>query len=321
MKRFLVLIIVVLAAVIVWTGGWYHVAGQIEAEADRLAEADGLLVPRIQCETFAVSGYPFHFSPVCTDAAIISGDLTLTIPHLSATALFYRPTHLQLFATGPARLTDAFTGSAHELRWDNLRASLRLENDRLARFSLLGDNLVHADALFGSIELARATHLELHFIDATPADTPPADGASIDVYARIEGAAADGFEIANGEAIVDGRITGLPPLDLLGHPDVLRLWQMAGGTAVLRQLDASAEGIALNATGQAALDDAGRLNATLALSSRGLVERFPGLAQDPAAAILLGRPDPEGAYSQTLSVRGGTLFVGILPVLGLAPLF
>ena len=155
--------------------------------------------------------------------------------------------------------------------------------------------------------------------DAQP--PPPADGATLDVYARIEGAVAEGFEIANGEAIVDGQLTGLPPLDLLGHPDALRLWQMAGGTATLRQLDASADGLTLSATGEAALDDTGRLDAMLALSSRGLVERFPGLAQDPAAAIFLGRPDAEGVYTQNLSARGGTVFVGILPVMGLAPLF
>lgn len=321
MKRFLILITLVLAATILWTGGWYYVAEQIEVEAEYLAQADGVLAPRVKCETFAVSGYPFHFSPICTNAEITSGDLTLTVPQLSATALFYRPTHLQLFATGPARLTDAFTGSAHELRWDNLRASLRLDGDRLARFSLIGDNLVHADALFGSVELARAARLELHLIDATPPDSPPADGATLDVYARIEGAVAEGFEIANGEAIVDGQLTGLPPLDLLGHPDALRLWQMAGGTATLRQLDASADGLTLSATGEATLDDTGRLDARLALSSRGLVERFPGLAQDPAAAIFLGRPDAEGVYTQNLSARGGTVFVGILPVMGLAPLF
>lgn len=321
MKRFLILIVLVLGATALWVGGWYYIANRISTEAEQLAAVDGATSPRIACEMFVVSGFPFHFSPVCTNAEITSGDLTLTIPELSATALFYRPTHLQLFARSPARLSDAFTGSAHELRWDNLRASLRLDGDHLARFSMIGDNLVHADALFGSVELARASHLELHLIDATSAQPPEAQGTSLDIYARLDGLAVEDFAIADGEASIDGRLTGLPPLDLLAHPEALRLWQMAGGTATLRQLEAHAQDMAFSASGDATLDDAGRLSATLAVSSQGLVERFPGLTQDPLAAMLLGQPDAQGAYSQNLSARGGMLFVGILPVMAIAPFF
>jgi hypothetical protein len=321
MKRFLALIIAVLAAAALWTGFWFFVAGQISAEAEYLAQADGITAPRLDCEDFAVSGYPFHFSPICNGAQIVSGDLTLTIPQLSATALFYRPSHLQIFAAAPARLSDAFTGSAHEVSWSNLRASLRLDGSRIARFSLVGDGLIHADALFGSIVLESADSLELHLVDATPADAPATGGQTLDLFTRIKGVTAEGFEIAEGDATIDARLSGVPPLDLLAHPELLRLWQMADGALTLRQLDATAQGVEITASGEAALDDTGRLNAALELSSRGLVERFDGLVDDPVAALFIGQPDASGNYSQSLSVRGGTVFVGILPVMALQPVF
>lgn len=321
MKRFPLLIVIVLALAALWAGFWYYVAGRISDEAQLLAQADGVTSPRIACQTFTVSGFPFHFSPICEGAEITSGDLTLSLPQVSATALFYRPTHLQLFFTSPARLDDAFTGSAHEVQWDTLRASLRLEGSRIGRVSMIGDDLVHADALFGAMVLGSADHLELHLIDATPSDAPHTGGQTLDVFARLEGTAIEGFDIADGDARLDGRLTGVPPLDLLGHPEILRLWQMAGGTLTLRAFEASAEGLEISARGEASLDETGRVDAALDLSSTGLVERFPGLADDPVAALFLGRPDDSGTYGQSLSVRGGTLFVGILPVLALEPLF
>ncbi|WP_196260656.1 DUF2125 domain-containing protein [Pelagibacterium limicola] len=319
MKRFVVLILAVLALVALWAGGWHYVAAQITDEAERLASADGVTQPRIACGNFAVSGFPFHFSPICKNAEIAANDLTLSVTELSATALFYRPTHLQIFATSPARLTDAFTGSAHELRWDSLRASLRLDGDRLARLSMVGNSLVHVDALFGSTILGTADHAELHLVDADAG--PETAGTALDIFARVEGAEHEGFEIEHGEVRLDARIIGLPPLDLLNHPDALRLWQMADGTLTLRGLEARAEGVELTATGEASLDATGRLNGALALASRGIVERVDGLSDDPVAALFIGTPDAEGTYSQTLSVRGGTVFVGILPVMGLDPFF
>lgn len=321
MKRFLVLIIAVLAIAAIWTAGWLYVAGLISDEAQRLAQADGVTQPRIVCEEFSVSGYPFHFSPICTGAEISSGDLTLTTPRVSATALFYRPAHLQIFVTSPARLSDAFTGSAHQLAWDNLRASLRLENNRLARFSAIGDNLVHTDALFGETTLGSADHFELHLVDATPPDTPSTGGAVLDIFARLDGVVAEGFEIVNGAATLDARLTGVPPLDLLGRSDVMRLWQTADGTLTLRNVTAQDQGTEISASGEAFLDGTGRVNGTLSVSSRGLVERFEGLAEDPVAALFLGTPAADGTYSQNISVRAGTVFIGILPVMGLDPLF
>lgn len=321
MKRFQILIIAVVALAALWGAGWFYVAGLIRDEAHNLALADGVTTPRLVCDSFEVSGFPFQFSPICTNAEINSADLTLTIPEVRATALFYRPTHLQIFAASPARLSDAFTGSAHEVAWENMRASLRIDGSRIARFSMIADDLVHADALFGSMEIGSAQRFELHLIDATDTSAPDTGGQTVDFFARLDGTTIEGIEIANGNATLDGRLTGVPPLDLLSHPEVLRLWQMADGTLTLRGLDASADGLNLHAEGEARLDDTGRVNATLTVSSNGLVERFPGLAQDPVAAMFLGTPDTEGAYSQNLTARAGTLFVGLLPIMALQQLF
>lgn len=321
MKRFQILLIAVLAVAALWGTGWFYVAGLIKDEAQYLAQADGVTAPRIECESFDVAGFPFQFAPICTNARVTSADLTLTIPEVRATALFYRPTHLQIFAASPARLSDAFTGSAHELAWENLRASLRLDGNRIARLSMISDNLVQSDALFGSMELGRAERLEIHLVDATESTAPETGGQTLDFFARLDGTTIEGFDITNGAASLDGRLTGVPAPDLLSHPKVLRLWQMADGVLTLRNLEAFADGLTLKAEGEARLDEEGRVNASLAVTSNGLVERFPGLAEDPVATMFLGTANIEGAYSQNLSVRGGTLYVGILPIMALQPLF
>lgn len=321
MKRFPLMIVIVLALAALWSGFWYYVAGRISDEVQTLAQSDGITAPRITCQTFTVSGFPFHFSLICDGAEITSGDLTLSLPQVSGTALFYRPTHVQLFFDSPARLADAFTGSAQELQWETMRASVRLQGDRVARISMIGDNLVHADALFNEMVLGSANHVELHLVDATPSDAPVTGGQTLDIFARLDGTTIAGLDIENGDGRIDGRLTGVPSLDLLGHPELLRLWQMAGGELTLRGFEAKADGLEITAQGEASLDETGRLNASLEVSSNGLVERLPGLAEDPVAAMFLGHPDDSGTYSQTMSVRGGTVFVGILPVLSLEPVF
>ncbi len=321
MKRFVFLIVVVVGLSLAWTGFWFFVSDRITAEVQLLADADGITQPRLTCAQFSVTGFPFQFGPKCEGAEITSGDLTLALPEVHATALFYRPTHVQIFATGPARISDAFTGSAHEVRWDLMRASLRLNGSQLGRLSIISDNLVHADALFGDMVFASAGRAEIHLVDASADAGETSEGTSVDFFAKLENLDAAAYEIARGEVSLDGRLRGLPPLDLLGHPEVLRLWQMADGELTLRALEARAEGLEASASGQAALDEAGRLNATLSISSRGIVERFEGLDQDPMAAMFLGAPDASGTYAQSLSVRGGTVFVGILPIMALEPFF
>jgi hypothetical protein len=321
MKRFAILIALVVIVTIGWIAGWFYIASRIESEVAVFAQADGQTQPRLECGTLAVGGFPFQFSPRCHDATITSGDFTITVPQLTATALFYQPTHLQLFATGPATVSDAFNGTVQELSWSQMRASVRAQGDRLARASLVADDLVFSDRLFGETILGSAGRGELHLLDNPEAADAENGTGALEVYVRLDDADIPGFDIAQGTVTLDGQVTGVPDIAMWGHPEIARIWAMAGGGLTLRGLQAQAQGLALDASGEAALDEAGRVNGTLTISSNGLVERFGALAQDPVGQVLIGSPGDDGTYSQSISARGGTIFVGIIPVQAIPPLF
>lgn len=322
MKRFPILLIAIVAFVAVWTAGWFFLAGQVHERIAAYAETDGVAVPRLTCSDLAVGGFPFKFSPHCTDPVIVSGDYTLSLSGLRGTALFYRPNHIQMFADGPARIVDAFTGSEQEITWTGLRASLRLDDAEIERLSIVGDDLVIADALFGEVVYASLGHAEFHLVDVSNDGGEAGDlGNVLDMYAAVQEAESAAFEIANGSAGVDARLAGLPPMALWGHPDVLRIWAGNGGAVTLREASATADGLMIEASGQASLTEAGTLDARLELASQGIVERIEGIEDDPRAALLTGTPDEEGVYRQKISVRGGAVFVGLIPVMSLAPVF
>lgn len=319
MNRFLVVIAAVVLVCAVWIAGWLYVAGRVEAEIEALARADGVTQPRLSCASLSVGGFPFLFSPRCADARIDSGDVTVSLPRLEGSALFYRPTHVQLFAAGPARIEDAFNGTVREIDWSDLRASIRLEGDRLARASLVASDLAVSDRLFGETLLARAEAAELHLLGSPGPESGDPD--LLDLYLRLEDADIPAFEIARGTLTLDAQASGVPQMGDWGHPDLLWLWQREQGELTLRGLEAAADDIALRASGTARLDDNGLVNGTLSVSARGLGERFEAIAADPIGAVMLGAPDAEGNYSQAVTARAGTLFVGIIPVQRVPPLF
>jgi len=320
MKRFIALAVFVVAIAVIWTGGWFYVAGRVEAEIALLETADGYTQPRLTCGGLSVGGFPFQFHPRCDDARITSGDLDIALPRIDATALFYRPTHIQLFAEGPATITDAFYGTTQEVSWQNLRGSIRLEGDRIGRVSLAGTQLAYADALLGTTVVATADALELHLVDAPNAETPAA-GDALDVYVSAENATAPALDLAQGEVVIDGRITGLPPLSLLTSPYALSLWQANGGALTLRTLEATASDLALDASGEARLDEQGRVNGTLALASRGLAERLRAFIEPELAEVFLGAVNEEGYNTQRITINEGVVQVGIIPVQTIPPLF
>jgi len=322
MKRFVIMIIAVIAVSVLWMAGWFYIAGQVRAEIEYLALADGVSQPRLVCDGLDVGGAPFSFSPHCTDAYITSGDVTVELAELSGTALFYTPTHIQLFATGPAQITDAFTGATQEVRWSSLRASLRLDGGMIERFSAIADDLVYADMLIGETIVGTAAHGEFHLLDATPENAQPSTGAIFDAYATLEDVTSDTNAIANGRLVIDARLSGLPDPALWGDPQVLGFWQALGGELVLRDVEASADGLSLTAEGAASLTATGLVTGTLDIASQGVAERIAAMVGDPSVAqIALGSPGEDGVSRQTLRVNDGTVVVGIIPVASLPPLF
>lgn len=320
MKRFIVLLALLVILIIGWTVGWFLIAGRLEAEIRTFETADGTTTPRLTCGTLGISGFPFQFHPACTDAHIVSGDMVVDLARLDATALFYRPTHIQFFADSPARLTDAFTGTVQEVSWQTLRGSLRLEGDRIGRISLVASQIAWADALLGSTVFATADDLEMHIVGASAAETPTA-GDVLDLFVSASGADIHAVALANASLALDARLTGLPPLASLSSPAALRLWQANGGALTLRSLEASADGVRLDAHGETRLDAGGLLNGTVTLATQGVAQRLAPFTDPALVELLLGAPDASGRATQTLSASEGTIRAGIIPFTAVPALF
>lgn len=322
MKRFIVMIVAVLVVCAIWMAGWFYVSGEIRSEIAYLAEADGITQPRLTCETLNVGGAPFSFSPRCDGAEITVEDTTISLANITGTALFYRPFHIQAFATGPARVTDAFTGAAQEIDWSNLHASLRIENGAIERVSALADDIVYTDTLFGQTEIGSAGRGEIHLLDTTPSDRQPGTGMLYDFYLTLEGVMSEPYDIANGDLVIDGRLSGVPDASLWSTPELLAYWQAYDGQIELRALNADADGLTLTAKGEARLNDLGQINGQVAITSEGIAGRIADLVGDPAMArMMLGNPDENGISRQTLTITNGNVVVGILPMANLPPLF
>ena len=184
-KRIIILGSLVLLVVLGWTGAWFFIAGQLRQQIELQALADGETAPQLVCGELDIGGFPFRFDVECATASLVSGDLLVEIPYLRASAMAYRPTHLLGAASGPIAISDAFTGTRQEVNWTQSEASLRLENWRIARLSIIADGVTWTDQLFGDTLIAEADHVEAHLLDMPELHNAEAGRAAIVEYQHI----------------------------------------------------------------------------------------------------------------------------------------
>lgn len=322
MKRFVFLGAVVALALILWSAGWWFVAGQARGLVLSLAEADGVSTPKLTCTDISVAGYPFQVNVDCTQPVLIHGDMRLSMSDLRAAVVVYDPKHALVFAKSPMTISDAFTGSRQELAWTQLEASVRLTDWRIGRISIVGDGLRLTDALMGDRLLASIGHAELHFLDLPEAHDAQEHRAGLHGYLALEEVAAPAFGIGHGALDADATLTGLPDdVRLYRGRDLLRRVQKAGGELALNSLDARDGGNFVKVEGTLALDEAGRPKGRVTVTSKGLAERLGHFLPASVKALVLGGPAPDGSYKQTFTLTNGIVLDGIVPVAQVPSLF
>jgi len=322
MKRIIALGAVVVLVLALWGGAWLFFAGEIRRNVEALAQADGVSTPRLTCGNLSVGGFPFRFDVVCSDLAVLSGDLTAAMPVLQVSALVYRPTHVLAFPQGPLEISDAFTGSRSRVAWSEMEASGRLEGWRIGRISLTGKDVALTDALFGDALIASAASLEAHLLDIPERHEPQKGLAALAAYATAGGVQAPGFAVNAGETSLEAEVIGLPDdVRVLGEPDAVRRWQQAGGKVQVTSFKGSDAERFFSSDGTLGLDDQARLEGRLRLTSKGLVEFFSAQIPEPMRPLVLGPQGADGSYAQTLDLRAGVLLAGVVPLAMLPPLF
>lgn len=322
MKRIIALGIAVLVVVLAWTGAWFYGASFISGYQQQLAQADGVNSPKVTCDGFGVSGWPFGFDVTCTKASISYGDLTVTTTQLKGSAQVYDPFHVLLLAQSPVNIADAFTGSQSRVDFSSAEASARLTGWRIARVSVVLDKPVWNDTVLDDRLLAKADHAEAHLVDLPDLYDAKAHLAGLGEYVEVDALNAPGFEINAGKATFEGVLDKLPDdVRTYGDADLLKRWQAAGGSFTLKGLNGVDGETHFSATGQFALDAQGRVNGQVKLNSKGVVERLGALIPDQYKAMIVGGQAADGSYSQTISVAAGLAFAGLVPVGMIPPVF
>src|SRR6218665_2178959 len=172
MKRFVWLLIVVILLAGLWSGGWLFAAGEVRSQVAQLAANDGETAPKLTCDSFEITGFPFRFDLTCTGATLVVADITASVGGVKSSMLVYNPTHVVVSALAPIEVKDAFTGSQSRLAFTGLQGSLHLtaadllkgfsgEGWRIARASLVGDGLDWDDTIAAELPLFSASHAEI----------------------------------------------------------------------------------------------------------------------------------------------------------------
>lgn len=322
MKKIVALAIFIATVAAGYSAAWFWAAGQANDYVKTLETADGVSTPRVACETFSISGFPFGFDAICDKATIVSGDMTVTLAGFKAAVEVYRPTHVLIFAQSPASFADAFTGSQSRLDFTSLQASARLSGWRIGRVSLLVDAPVWNDTVLEDRLLAKATTLEAHLVDVPEKHDAEKGLATLAEFARIEGLIAPGFEIAAGQSSFEGEITNLSDdVRSYGDGDLLQRWQTAGGRFIINSLKGNDGETRFDASGTLGLDSAGRAEGQVKLSSSGVVERLGNAIPEQYKGLIVGGQAADGSYSQTVNLAAGVVFSGLVPAGMIPPLF
>lgn len=318
-RRWAVWLAIIIALLsLAYAAAWFYFADRLEggfsaAIADMNREG-----VRVECTEFSSSGFPLHVGVVCHDVTYARPNDGMAV---AASALRYalpllRPGHVDSEVYGPAHVSFPPLPPL-AIGWEALRAELR-------RGIPLPENVsitVRALAAHG----ARHTATPLLSVAAAELEARPAK-QNLDVAARLEKLVLDPLLPGGGK---------LPPLDgeaevaiengvslALDPPRSLR-----GQSAMIHKLSLSAGGEAqITLSGRVSVDDAGFVNANLAVSvrnpravARDLSEAFPKAREtiESASAAVAALGD-----EPTLQIRivDGEAYMGFVPLGKIPPL-
>lgn len=321
-KRIIILGSVVVAVIVLWSAAWLVLAGLVKQNVDALAQADGVMVPSVSCETLNIGGYPFRFDIDCQTARIVFGDIVVDVPGIRASMRVFAPTHVLASALGPLQLNDSFTGTRNAVAWSGLEASLRLDNWRIARASVSARDVVWSDTLFGDAMIAQSPLTEVHLFDIPEQYDAERRVAALAVYARADTVSWPGLTLSDTNAEVQMEISGLPDdVRTWGDPMLLPSIQQAGGQLKIISIRGTDADSQLDAEGMLELEPQGTVAGQIAITSTGVADRIGALLQEPWRTLVLGTPGPDGLHTNQLNFGGGGVSSGLVPIATIPPLF
>jgi len=315
-RRILWLGVGVVVVIVLYTMGWFWLAGRLEGEARAALDSLGERGIEARCENPKARGYPFRLGLYCDSVAFDqpSEQVSVSAGAFRSTGQIYNPSRLVAELDGPAQVSLPGAGPV-ALDWDVLRASTRLAHPLPERVSLQGSALKVAPV--GGEQVISAETFEAHMRP---------NEADLDVALSFAG-------LTLAPKIVKGRT--VPPLS--GEADVsvadgVRLLDegahgLRGKSGTVRNLTLTVgEAGSLSVSGPIAVDDAGLIDADLEVSLRdpkalakALAEAFPEvrrqIEQGSAGLSFLGTQP-----KLPLKIVKGSATLGFIPLGRIPPL-
>lgn len=274
-RRYVVLLLLVLALFAGWSALWWYAAGKAEETITgwiaREAEAGRIYT----CGSQTLGGYPFRIEVDCVTAAAefrgIEPPLEVKTGRVLIAAQIYQPTLLIGEYTGPLTIATAGQPPVLVANWRLFQSSARGTPDAPERVSLVFDGPVLDRMAGGGQEnLLSARHLELHgrMIAGSASDKPV-----LELALRLERGSMRGLHPAAAppiDADVVALLRGLDDFRPKSWPQRFREIQAADGSIEITQARVQqGETLAVGA-GMLSLSADGYLRGQLRLTVAGL---------------------------------------------------
>lgn len=257
-RRFFFLALAVIAAIGLYTAGWFYIAGRLEAQTRLAMERQAARGIEAECASPQAHGYPFRIGLICESTAWRepAGGIAISAGALRSAAQVYAPRHVVGEIDGPAEL-DLPGLVPLRADWQSLQASVRASEPLPSRASLQA-----TDARLS----VRSSHAPvIATADAVQAHMRTVEG-SLDLAAALTG-------VNLPEGMTNG--VDLPPLALTSDMTIRDgALHMAAGKRSLRGLEGTLRDLSLDIGGSAgarltgpfSVDGEGRLNGDFSLT-------------------------------------------------------
>ncbi|MCP4319665.1 MAG: DUF2125 domain-containing protein [Hyphomicrobiales bacterium] len=315
----------IVAAIAVYSGVWYYLAGQLESRS-RILLSD--LQNRnivADCRDMDVRGYPFRLGIFCSSVAAEdpASDTVVSTGGFRSAAQVYKPNHIVSELDGPVTVESGL-GVLADLDWNVLRSSTVFNLSGLDRASLESTALKAALTIDDNPNPIRieAESSELH---------AQQNNADLNTFLRLNVA----------QLVYVGVLNALPSFDLQADVTLAdRAWLLSGNngqqnplydlSASLNNLNADLDnGAGLSIDGPFSIDESGNLSGKFNLEIRGMkawqefiTTNFPDQADSiqNMSGILATIGGGQDNLSLPVDITDGTVRIGIIQVGKIPPL-
>lgn len=272
-RRYIILLLVIFAAVAGWTALWKYAAGRAQEATAKWRAHEAAAGRVFTCGQESVGGYPFRLEVTCAQARVQFRDavppLDVRLPRVLTVAQVYQPNLLIAEFKGPLQIGEGGRPAELEGTWTLGQASVSGVLATPDRVSLVFAG-PRATRLGGGEpgNLFNATHLEVH---GRPAQDGGKPGLEIGIRLR-QGLMPPWRATAAQpvDAVIDAVLRGVTDFSPKPWPVRLREMQAAGGGLEIKQARVAQGDILAVGSGALTFNAAGRLDGQLRVTIAGL---------------------------------------------------